>query len=167
MQNRTPLTLLVLAPVLISACAPYSGYYRDGQSVARLNADQTGCEVLAVNSVPPDKRVRTTPLRVVPGETVCNSEQVCVTSAPQVFGGEIYTVDANAGLRNRVAAQCMIDKGYRKVSVPACTPAVAKEAVARAPQVLPPLTGNVCAARSPDQGYVFVATVPASRAGTP
>jgi len=157
MQKR--LTLGVLA--LVSACAPYTGYYKAGETVARLNADVTACEVRGAQDVPPNTQIRRTPVELIPAREICNRAGECTVIPARIEGGEVYSYDANTDLRRRVVGQCMAARGYARVSVPQCSPEVAKVAVARAPAVLPPLGPDLCFARAPDRSPVFVTTAPA------
>lgn len=152
MQNRA----LMLILCATAACAPYSGYYQAGQTVARLNADQTTCEVQAAQKVPPNTQIRRTPVTVSPPQRVCNEAGDCVVYPGQVSGGDAYTVDTNLPLRQRVEDQCMGAKGYQKVQIPLCTPQVSKAIEGRAITTLPPLNDRVCAARTQSRDYVFV-----------
>jgi hypothetical protein len=145
----------------LAGCASYSGYYREGQTVARLSADETTCEVLGVQQVPPNTQVRRTPVELIPEREFCDRAGNCRVIPARLEGGEVYTFDANDDLRNRVVAQCMADKGYTRVTVPACSDQVAQVAISRAPSVLPPLGPNVCVARRADRTPIFVTTAPA------
>jgi len=150
---------LVLAG--LAGCAPYSGYYQAGQTVARLNADQTACEVFGAQQVPVNTQIRRNPVELVPAREICDRQGNCSIIPARLEGGEVYSFDANTDLRRRVIGQCMADRGYARASVPQCTPEVAKVAIARAPTVLPPLGPNLCVARTPERTLVFVTTTPA------
>ncbi|NCO21791.1 MAG: hypothetical protein GW905_07270 [Rhodobacterales bacterium] len=152
-------SVLILA--VLAGCAPYSGYYKAGQTVARLNTDQTACEVKGAQDVPPNTQLRRTPVELIPAREICDRHGKCSVIPARIEGGEVYSYDANADLRARVVAQCMADKGYEKVSIPPCPDSVAKVAASRAPGVLPPLGPNICVAQGADGGLIFVTTAPA------
>ncbi len=149
---------LILAATVLSACVPYRGFYKDGAAVAQLNADLTECQVQGVNRVPANTQIRSTPVTVTPVRRICNSAgTACRIVGGDVLGGETYSYDANAGLRNRVITQCMAARGYRAVEIPMCPQSARDTVLARAPKTLPPLGPNTCAVRGAD-GYLFAVT---------
>ncbi|WP_172960954.1 hypothetical protein [Oceaniglobus roseus] len=155
MANR----MIWLLPLLLLACAPYRGFYREGVSVTRLNADLTDCEVSGVNRVPPNTQIRTTPIEVLPPRRVCSRDGLhCRLIGGDIVGGETYTYDANAGLRARVISQCMAARGYSPVEIPMCSPEAQRDSGGRVPATLPPLGPNVCAVRVQGGGVGFLTT---------
>lgn len=153
--------ILIVTLAALSGCAGYSGFYKAGETVARLNSDQTGCEVSGAQEVPVNTQIRRTPLRVIPAQQSCTPAGVCTVIPGRFEGGEVYSFDANADLRTRFVTQCMAQKGYQPASVRRCSPQVAEIATARGPGVLPPLGPNLCVARAADRTPIFVTTAPA------
>lgn len=88
--------LPVAIAVLLAGCVPASFWIKDGVSLARYQRDQTGCEVTGTQQVPTNTQFGWAP-----------------------YTG-IYSADTNTALRQRVIAQCMTDRGYRRVELPAC-----------------------------------------------
>ena len=66
------------------------------------------------------------------------------------------TFDPNEDLRNRVEAQCMADKGFAPVSIPACPRNVARAAPTRATTTLPALNPKSCVIRNSDGSFQIV-----------
>lgn len=153
-----PLFVLTAALVLIQACTPFSIYHQPGVEVSRMQSDLLNCQVASSQSVPVSTQIRREPPRYIPGRHYCRPDGRCYRDAGYYIPGEVYTVDANAGLRGRVTTQCMADRGYRPVELPACSGAVK----ARAPQgvttVLPPLDEKSCVIRNDDRTWQIVTT---------
>ncbi|MEL6449734.1 MAG: hypothetical protein AAFQ19_00625 [Pseudomonadota bacterium] len=140
--------LLILAlPVALSGCVPVSTYYAEGVSFAQLERDNTRCDVNALRDAPVANQTRQGPPRYVPRRT-CDAYGNCRDEGGFYVPGEIYSVDVNASLRARVKAQCMADRGYRPVDLPACPAGVADAAPPGPSQVLPRLNTNSCAIRT-------------------
>ncbi|SFP60293.1 hypothetical protein [Tranquillimonas alkanivorans] len=144
--------IVLTACTLLGGCAAYDGYYREGAPVAQLDADLLECRVSAVQRVPPNTQIRTTPISRTPVVTRCNDDGTCVTTGGEVTGGNTYSYDANAGLRTRVLNQCMAARGYRRVELPYC----AGDAPPLVPARLPALTPATCAVRTAGGGVAFV-----------
>lgn len=132
----------VLAFAVLAGCFPVEIYHKNNVPVARLQADETACQVKALKDVPVNKLTRITPVRFIPRE-VCNRAGTCHTTYFTI-GGEVETYDANKGLRTKYEAQCMADKGYERVELPVCSGAVPATLPGRAPA----LTADSCAVRT-------------------
>lgn len=132
----------------LTGCTPISMWYQDGASITARDRTQTDCEVKALQAVPVANQTRLTPVRVIPIK-ICDSTGKCEVDY-EMIGGDAYTVDANAPLRTKVLAQCMADKGFRPVEIPACPPAIARAAEANVTKTLPRLTENSCAITRPN-----------------
>ncbi|MEP3639570.1 MAG: hypothetical protein ABJ091_11860 [Lentilitoribacter sp.] len=140
----------------LGACLPLSTYYKEGASVARLERDETACDVRALKDAPVANQTRVEPPRYVPRRTRCNASGQCTSYGGYFQNGATYTVDTNKRLRLRVKHLCMQDQGYRSVEIPACSPAIAKAAPSGATQILPNLTGNSCAIKRQDGSVLIV-----------
>ncbi len=145
------------ALLLLAACAtPLSIYYRPGVSVARMQTDQTRCQVSALRDAPVASQIRQRPPIYVPGRRVCDASGVCYTEPGYWVEGAIYTVDPNADLRARLETMCMAAKGYQPVSIPACPGAIAQAAAPARTRQLPTLSENSCAIRNQDGSWQIV-----------
>lgn len=133
---------------VLAGCAPLSIYHREGVEVTRMRSDQTNCEVSALRDVPEARQIRRGPARYIPGPRYCDRNGYCRYGAGYYIPGEVYTVDANAGLRGRVADQCMAQKGYAPVTLPRCSNAVAQSVPPGSTRVLPKLTSSSCVIRN-------------------
>lgn len=154
-MNR--LYLISLIPLLgLAACAPLETYYRPGVSVSAMQRQTTNCEVSALRDVPVSTQIRRTPPQYIPHRRICNSEGKCRSRGGYYMPGEIYSYDANAGLRGRVERQCMADKGYVPVSIPPCPDNVSRAAPAGATRILPQLTSKSCVIRNRDGSFQIV-----------
>ncbi|RVT84460.1 hypothetical protein DXV76_12310 [Rhodobacteraceae bacterium CCMM004] len=134
---RFSLTLAAVAA--LSACVPYTGYYRAGVPVAQFETDRLECEVLGAQRVPPNTQVRSRDVYVPPRQ-VCTPKGKCRLIDGDFVSAGIESYDANADLRARVVGQCMASRGYGPVRIDACT----GEGPRRVPSVLPP-AGSACA----------------------
>ncbi len=152
---KTVLRLLI--PVLtLTSCGPLSMYYREGESVSRMQTDTTECRVQAVNNVPVATQVRQSPPTYWPGRTYCHGNGRCYRSAGWWQPGQVYTVDVNQGLRNNVEAQCMARKGYRPVSLPPCRQNVKSRVPAQRTTQLPPLSTESCFVKFNDGAFQII-----------
>jgi hypothetical protein len=145
---------LGLAALLLAACGPLGLYHKAGVPVAAMNSTLTDCEVEALAKVPVDRRIERDPIRIVP-RRVCDSAGNCTVVHDRV-GGEVRTWDANANLRARVLNQCMTNKGFTYVNLPACPQGIRNAAPAGATTVLPRLAPNSCAIRNGDGTFQIV-----------
>lgn len=136
-----------ILPLLLCGCLPVSTYYAEGVSAARLDRDNTQCDVVALRDAPVANQTRQYPSRFVP-RRVCDASGQCYNRGGYWVPGEIYTVDVNKDLRGRVKALCMGDRGYRPVELPACPQGVAQAAPPGPSPVLPRLNANSCAIRT-------------------
>lgn len=156
-----PIALSIAALVALTACdTGLSFYYKPGQSVSRLQTDHTNCEVQALRDAPVANEVRQSAPVYFPGRSYCNANG-CWAGPGYWSGGNVYTVDTNKSLRQRVLAQCMAEKGYQPVDLPTCSPAVRKAVAHKQTTVTPTLTESSCAIRLEDGGWQIVPKVSA------
>ena len=103
---------------------PLRGFaYKAGVGWAEIDRDKINCEIEAAQRVPQNIVVQTSPSYTTPTQTYCNqvgTQTICNTTGGQTYGGQTTSTDANAGLRSRAYAQCMAQKNYRFVDIPAC-----------------------------------------------
>ncbi|MEW2916425.1 hypothetical protein AB1A64_05095 [Ruegeria sp. ANG10] len=136
---------LIILLMVLSACeGPLSLYYREGESVSRLQAETTQCQVKALEEVPVATQIRQSPPTYWPGRTYCDGRGRCYRSPGWWQPGRVYSVDANQGLRNQVEAQCMAKKGFRPISLPPCKQNVKSRVPAVATTTLPPIGTQSC-----------------------
>ncbi len=148
--------LLLPLFLTLAACGPLSIFYKPGASVARLQNDQTRCEVSALKDAPVANQIRQRPPIYIPGNRVCSSSGSCYYTPGYWIDGGVYTVDVNADLRGRVLTQCMANKGYRPVEIPPCPSSVASQVPVAQTQKLPTLTERSCAIKNQDGSWQIV-----------
>ena len=153
MWAARPVILLALA-LGAAACAPVELWYRPGVTQTRADRDLTDCEVAALAKVPVSTQIRRSPSYYLPPRRVCDTKGNCVLRPGRFVRGNVYSYDANAGLRQRVVAQCMADRGYRPVAVRRCE-AGEVPARLRGDAVLPVPGPEACAVRTRG-GWVLV-----------
>ncbi|WP_415920690.1 hypothetical protein [Tateyamaria sp. SN6-1] len=133
-----------------AACLPLNTFYAEGVSVAQLERDTTQCDVQALRDAPVANVVRQGPPRFVRGRSSCDATGKCHHSAGYWVPGEVYSVDVNADLRARVKGQCMADRGYAPVEIPACPAGVSQAAPDGRTTILPTLNEKTCVIRNQD-----------------
>lgn len=152
------LGLAVLVSALVG-CAPQTPYdrykagqpiqnfpYKAGTTPAETQRSVTDCQIEAAQRVPQQMVIQTTPSYTTPVQTQCNqigTQTFCNSTGGDAYGGQTYTSDANAGLRVQAFAQCMGDKGYRFMNVPACPMGTTAADLDKSP-VLRSFSRNTC-----------------------
>jgi hypothetical protein len=156
-MKRWRLLLSALCVPLLAGCFPLTLYYQEGAEVARIDRDLMQCRVEALAKVPVDRRSRYIP-PLYDHRTVCNAAGACSTYRIMISPARWETYDANEGFRAEVAQQCMLNKGYARVRLPACSQSVIEATTITATQVQPPLTAGSCAIRLKSGRYQIVTT---------
>ncbi len=146
---------IIVAGLVVGACAPLSLYYRPGVEVSRMQSDATRCEVAALKDAPIANEVRQHPPVYMPGTRYCGGGG-CYHGPGYWVGGGVYTVDVNRDLRRRVQNMCMAEKGYEPVRLPRCPASVARQVPAAATRTLPPLSQSSCAISNRDGSWQIV-----------
>ncbi len=144
MRNRTK--TIVAACILAAGCTPLHLYYKEGETVAQMDRDETVCETTALRQVPADIRRRYIP-PTYQNYKVCHSVGHCRWHQRLISPGRYESYDANLSLRTRVTEQCMADKGYVRTKIKRCDTATTRATTLRATQVLPPVSAQSCAIR--------------------
>lgn len=152
---KTMLGMGVLATVLAS-CGPLSTYYREGESVSRMETETTECRVQALRDAPVSNQIRQGPPTYWPGRRYCDNRGRCYRSGGWWEPGRIYTVDVNKGLRDTVEAQCMAQRGYRPISLPPCRQSVKSQVPAARTTELPPLSTESCFVKFDDGSFQII-----------
>lgn len=134
---------LVVVICALTACAPLTIFYKQGEEVSRMEHDLTDCRVSALNRVPVDRRQHYVP-PIYDTRTICDGSGNCRSVHVLVSPGRWKTYDANEELRDDVVDQCMAEQGYAKVSLPRCDASTTRATEPVATHVLPPLTENSC-----------------------
>lgn len=154
MRLKTAIFAATSALVLY-ACGPVSFYHKPGVEVARMQRDQTECQVRALKDAPVANQVQRGAPVYYPGRRICSAGS-CYTHGGYWLPGPVYSVDTNEGLRNRVEAQCMADLGYAPVSLPRCQSSTAHSVPVGVTTTLPALTANSCVIRNQNGTYQIV-----------
>ena len=130
--------------------------YKPNTSVTQKDRDSLECEVYATRLINPNVQTGTTPTFTTPTQTNCytigNSVQ-CYTTGGQTTGGQAYSYDANAALRQDVVQQCMADRGYTFSAIPICPERIVTAEIRRQLSgQLRPATEGSCAAQITNRG---------------
>lgn len=150
--------LMVGALFALVGCTERSLWYLQGVSIDQRNRDVLACEVQATRDAPVATQLTQGPQRFIPATSRCHMEylngfahrEVCVTQPARWEAGDITSVDVNAGLRKRVYAQCLADKGYQRISLPKCDTTPAQVSTR-----LPHLTEASCAVDLGERGLTI------------
>ncbi len=143
------------ALIAMTACAPLQTFYKEGETVARLDRTLTTCKVNALAQVPTDIRRRYVPPTYAPYR-ICRGHGHCYWHHRILSPGRYEEYDANLSLRRTVTGQCMADKGFMRASIPPCDAEVTRNTDLKATQVMPPLTAKSCAIRLKSGRYQIV-----------
>ncbi len=138
--------LMLCAGLVLAGCAPLKVYYKEGESVARMDHDESDCQVAALARVPPNTQRRYIPPTYTTDKH-CNYLGHCHYYRRILSPGRYETYDANQPLRDKVTDQCMADRGYVLTSVKLCDGETTRTASHRPTRVMPPLTSGSCAIR--------------------
>lgn len=133
--------LIAASSFIALAGCNYTLYHQVGKSFAERDADVTRCDVIALREAPVETQILFTPPRQEQ-RTICDDAGNCITETYWTKP-EPYTVDPNEELRDRVALQCMLDKGYQQISLPSCEDGQALSVPAKMTNI----TRNSCVVR--------------------
>ncbi len=163
---KTRISSLVFLPALpvlfgLAACdRDLSIFYKSGQPVAQMQADQSACAAIALDKAPVRQELRQTPSTYTPPRTSCNSNGICTTTPGVYRPGTFYTVDANAPRRARYIEICMDERGYAPVDVPLCPVELRNSVPVAQTRTLPPLSDNSCAVKYDDGTWQILTPQP-------
>ena len=130
---RSLLVLGFVGTVFLAGCGPQMNvnynYKPQPTTKGQKAKDLLDCAVKASQAVPTNNRIATTPTYTTP--VACNTYGAVSTyggfgsysgntycTGGQTYGGQNYSYDANAELRNKVENQCMVEKGYLTTRIP-------------------------------------------------
>src|ERR1700722_6970669 len=120
LKYTLPLCLLAA----LTACASnYEFWYKVNSVPNSGQSELTDCQVYAAQTVPANTQVGQNPTYVTPTNTNCyaiGTSVTCSQTGGNVYGGDVYSYDANAPLRQSVITNCMNKKGYFYISLPEC-----------------------------------------------
>ena len=155
-------------------------FWKTGATTAERLADYAPCEVQALQQVPRAMATAQTPSYSMPpvpstsytscygsgyanGYSYSGQASCATTGTPSVasptIGGQLYSYDANQGIRQDVGAQCLAEKGWQRLSFPTCTAEQVKLGVFSARVTALPRAENVLCVTA-DSGYVLRASTP-------
>ena len=121
---------------MLMACVPETlNYaYNSKKTVAEKDRDSFECELAASRAVPTNTQLGQTSTYTTPAYTTCTGGYYgsvnCTTSGGQTYGGDVYSYDANRGLRSEYFGRCLAEKGYAVIEVPVCKKEAVPENVA-------------------------------------
>ena len=127
--------LVLLATCLAAGCvdtSPVPVVYRPGSTGEQRSSALTACETEAIGKVPRAIASGVTPTYRTPSNVQCygsGNYVSCQEYGGQTYGGTSYNYDANQDLRDRVTAQCLMQKGYQVISLPVCNAEQSNRAV--------------------------------------
>ncbi|MDQ2092818.1 hypothetical protein [Rhodalgimonas zhirmunskyi] len=148
---------IVLGCLALVGCGPMGLYYKPGVSVAGAERDEITCAVKAERDVPVRNVSRVIPGQWVPGRKICRKPGQCRMTPGHRTPPQIITEDANLALRNKVAALCMKDRGYARISLPPCPPEIEKSVVPAITVTMPKrLSQNACVIRRKNGAFQVV-----------
>lgn len=141
----------------LAGCGPMDLYYKPGASVAGIERASLDCMLEAERQVPVRNVTRVIPGRWIPGRRVCRAPDQCYDLPGRMTPPRVITEDINIGLRDRAAALCMADRGYARISLPACPPEVEKRVTPAVTITMPKrLSKNACVIRRPNGAFQVV-----------
>lgn len=116
------LTAIIVAPACSTDNTRYMYKPDSTVSISQKEQDMFECEVEAIRAVPQDNKLITTPTYTSP--VSCNTigySTYC--SGGNVYGGDVYTIDANLSLRREYESRCLAQRGYLTTQspIPKCT----------------------------------------------
>jgi hypothetical protein len=131
---RHLLILCAVTPLLVACVPQQTDYvYKSGASLGTKDRDLVQCSVAAAREVPVNTQIGQTSTYVTPVQTSCYRTYGgvnCQSTGGDVYGGKIYSYDANSDVRRGFLDQCMASKGYSTATISQCPPNVIPENLA-------------------------------------
>jgi hypothetical protein len=138
---------------------PFSNLpYKAGASWSSSDSDATDCRIEASQRVPQNIVESTTPTYTTPVSSQCNqigTQTLCTQTGGRTRRGRTTSTDTNVSLRTRAYEQCMVNKNYRFVDIPACPPVPNLHALIIETALFPPLTPTTCYRADANQWVLF------------
>jgi len=155
MTMSRKVSAVLFLSLAVTGCAPLAIYYKPGAEVSQMQTDSLTCETKALKDAPVANEIRQNAPIFYPGGQYCNGGN-CYFRPGYWVQGNIYTVDTNRGLRQRITQSCMANQGYQLVELQLCNPSVANAAGLGQTTRLPQLSENSCAIRNKDGSFQIV-----------
>lgn len=161
-MTRSTLTRLAGAALLLTVlggCLSQTLYYRSGASIDRARADEVECGRIALAQAPVAREREVIHDALLPGPVICeviDGERQCYREPPWAAPPRVVVRDVNKELRALIARQCMADRGYDRVTLPACSDQVAASVTPAITRVMPRLTPQSCVIRQGGEKYQIV-----------
>ncbi len=153
MLYRHPALSLPALALCLASCGPVAVYHKQQTSFAELDRDLLQCQIGALRDAPVANEIRRSPPVFRPGHRICTADG-CYTRPGYWIEGNIYTVDVNLDLRQRVEQTCMAQAGYTRLDAKRCPPGTPRPARA-ALGALNPATADQCAVSVVDGPYIL------------
>ncbi|CUH53557.1 hypothetical protein J7382_05015 [Shimia sp. R11_0] len=130
-----------LAVLALSGCTEFKTFYKVGQTKTDLNVDQAQCNRAAADAYPP---------RIV------TDWWPIYDSKGRVVSQRMEQYDINEGPRYTAARNCMVEKGYERVTIPYCKDEQLAGRNYAKIEVAPELTPSICGLRTEGGGRVLI-----------
>ncbi|MDF1855815.1 hypothetical protein [Pseudooceanicola sp.] len=153
-ESRTLLALPLLA--LLAGCLPYTLYHRSGVSVDDVRRDEVDCGRIALAQAPVEMELDIIPGRVIMQPVICDAAGNCRGGRARELPDRHIRRDVNEELRRLIARQCMAERGYQRLTLPACSEQISKAVEPAITRVLPKLTPQACVIRRGGENYQIV-----------
>jgi hypothetical protein len=112
--------------LILSGCNTVDLWYRAGVPPEKPGIDLANCQIYGTRNIPVNMVTKQTPIKYIPGETVCSIKKdtvTCTESGGYTTGGKLYTEDINNDARNKFIIQCMQQNAYEYIRLPKCSKA--------------------------------------------
>ncbi|MWB77451.1 hypothetical protein GLS40_05385 [Pseudooceanicola sp. 216_PA32_1] len=141
---------------LLGACGSETIYYRPGVEVTRAQGDEVACGRSALADAPVRMEREVIPGDYVPPHKHCDAAGNCLVEPGFWQPDRFVTRDVNKDLRRQIARQCMAEKGYQRITLPACSNGVKAAVPPAITTVMPRLTSQACVIQRPNDYYQIV-----------
>ncbi len=156
MKHESRLILAALGLTLLAGCLPTTLYYRAGQDVNDARRDEIACKRIALDQAPVEIEQEIIPGDITRDPPICDAAGNCRPGRAHRSPPRIIRTDVNKELRGLIERQCMADRGYQRVTLPACSDSVVKSVTPAVTRVMPPITGKACIIRRGSENYQIV-----------
>ncbi len=154
MFNRLAVGLVGI--VMLGGCLPYTLYHRAGVTTDTARGDEVACGRIALAQAPVAMEREIIPGDIVQGPDICDAQGRCRPGPVREIPDRYRLRDVNEDLRNLIARQCMAERGYDRVTLPACSDAIARSVAPAITRVMPKLTSKACVIRRGGESYQIV-----------
>lgn len=137
MKHQMVTGLMLLSLI---GCTEFSTMYQPGKTKTERNVDQAQCNRFATDTNPPHIVTDWVPI---------------FDSEGRYRGQRPESYDINEGRRHTAARNCMLEKGYQRVTIPYCKDEQIAGRSFAPIEVAPQITPNICGIRT-DNGRVLI-----------